>query len=120
MTWEEIKNFKKEEFDCKCGCGKNNINIDLVERLDRIRTVLNMPMKINSGSRCESHNHLVGGKDDSAHLYGLAVDFEVPGSSFRFVSMSMCMRMFKRIGIGKTFIHVDIDESKPWPVCWMY
>jgi uncharacterized protein YcbK (DUF882 family) len=119
MTWDDIKNFKQEEFNCP-DCGKNNISLELVSRIDRIRTVVNMPMKITSGCRCEAHNLTVGGKDDSAHLEGLAVDFSVPGSSFRFIVLSMCMRMFKRVGIGKTFIHVDIDEGKPWPVCWMY
>lgn len=119
MTWT-IQHFAKAEFDCKCGCGKNNISHELVERIERIRTTMNMPMKINSGCRCEEYNKLVGGKEDSAHLYGLAVDFLVPGSSFRFISLGMCMRLFKRVGIGKTFIHVDLDESKPWPVCWVY
>jgi len=27
---------------------------------------------------------------------------------------------FDRIGIGATFIHVDIDESKPQDVLWEY
>ena len=120
MTWDDIKHFKKNEFDCACGCGKNNIDIELIERLDRIRSALNMPMKITSGCRCEEHNRKVGGKADSSHLYGLAVDFHVPGSAYRFIALSLCMRLFKRVGIGSNFIHVDKDATKPWPVCWMY
>lgn len=119
MTWDTLKHFKKDEFACPC-CGKNNMDIELVERLERVRSIITMPMTITSGCRCEKHNHDVGGKADSAHLYGLAVDFGVPGSTFRFIVLGMCMRLFKRVGIGNTFIHVDKDDSKPWPVCWVY
>ena len=27
---------------------------------------------------------------------------------------------FKRIGVGKTFIHVDIDKNKSQHVMWLY
>ena len=77
--WSTIKYFKKSEFTCKCGCGLNNIDINLVKILDGIREHYNKPIIINSGSRCEKHNREVGGVADSKHLYGKAADFVVSG-----------------------------------------
>jgi hypothetical protein len=31
-----------------------------------------------------------------------------------------CAHGIKRIGIGKTFIHVDVDDTLPQNVMWLY
>ena len=54
------KNFKKSEFDCKCGCNMPDdvlANITkLASQLQYIRDNVAMPITINSGYRCEAHN----------------------------------------------------------------
>ena len=46
--------FKREEFNCKCGCGKNNIKYDLVQILEEIRSHFGgNPLIVTSGTRCE-------------------------------------------------------------------
>ena len=46
--------FKREEFNCKCGCGKNNINPKIVQILEEIRSHFGgNPLIVTSGTRCE-------------------------------------------------------------------
>ena len=79
VTWDNIKYFRKDEFTCKCGCGLNNINMNLVQILDEIRAYFNTPVNVSSGCRCKKHNKNVGGDYNSRHLLGKAADIVVPG-----------------------------------------
>ena len=113
--------FKDDEFKCKCGCGTNNISNKLVDKLDSVRWVIDKPIVINSACRCEKHNKAVGGSVASSHLKGLAVDIACTDSSYRDLLLRELLKQgFSRIGIAKTFIHIDIDESKPDNVIWVY
>ena len=50
------------------------------EVMERVRTLLgNRPILISSGYRCPEVNRAVGGSSTSAHMTGLAVDFNCPG-----------------------------------------
>ena len=40
--------FRKEEFDCKCGCGLNNINEALMERIFEMRKETGIGFTIGS------------------------------------------------------------------------
>lgn len=120
MTWNDIKYFKPAEFDCKCGCGKNNISLDLVQLLDHVRYTVRFPMEITSGCRCDAYNLQVGGVADSAHVLGLAADISADTSFKRFALLNALISFFPRVGVGATFIHVDIDATKPQLVAWVY
>ena len=114
INWSEVKHFKQEEFMCKCGCGFNNINDELVLLLDIARGLAKVPFSINSACRCEKHNKKSWGVKDSAHCKGLAVDISVVGDSIRFAVVSALLSVgFKRVLIYDTFIHVDMDLTKP-------
>ena len=44
------KNFTRDEFQCQCKkCEAQMIDTELVEKLQRIRDVLGVPLKITSG-----------------------------------------------------------------------
>lgn len=118
MSW---KFFTKAEFACKCGCGKNNISPDLITKLDEARDMYHQPMTIESGSRCSAWNKHEGGKRTSAHLKGLAADIRctAPRDRFRLLNIFYILG-FKRIGIGRTFIHVDISKELDPEVTWLY
>lgn len=121
IIWDEIKNFIESEFDCNCGCGLNDINTDLVYKLDEARELAGVAFKINSACRCEKHNSSkeVGGELDSSHPRGLAVDIKVLSSAHRFLILKSLLAVgFNRIGVYKTFIHCDIDKTKPQNVVW--
>ena len=110
--------FKRSEFACKCGCGKNDISFSLVRKLDEIRAIVGFPLKVNSGCRCSTYNKTVGGKEDSAHTRGLAVDIQCTTSRKRYILMKLFLMKFNRVGVYKTFLHVDLDEEKPKYVLW--
>ena len=112
--------FKEDELACKC-CGKLVISDMLVDMLDSARTKAGIPFVITSGYRCESHNKEVGGSKSSSHLEGLAVDIGATNSVERGkILRALFMSGFSRVGIAKTFIHVDVDYTKVKPVTWMY
>ena len=78
-------------------------------------------MVINSGYRCKKHNKDVGGKKDSAHLYGVAADIETKSDSKRYkVVTALLDAGFTRIGIGNGFVHVDEDPEKSRSRMWRY
>lgn len=81
-TWEDIKHFKKSEFTCKCGCGLNNIQLEVVKIADEVREHFGNPAIVTSGTRCPKHNAEVGGVANSRHLAGKAIDMYVQNVSW--------------------------------------
>ena len=113
------QDFDKEEFACKCGCGYDDINIILVERLQIIHNALGEPLSIVSGCRCEKHNSLMGGRINSSHMRGMAADVLVKNSNFRYKFLKQAFKIFYRIEIPDgPWIHVDMDDTLPQEVCF--
>jgi uncharacterized protein YcbK (DUF882 family) len=110
-------NFYRDEFACPC-CGADNIDYQLVQKLQKLRSAYGRPLVITSGVRCGKHNEEVGGEKYSSHLYGFAVDIACSDSSQRWELIALCMRMFRRVGKYDSWIHVDIDPQKPQGVFW--
>lgn len=119
---ERMKYFKASEFDSPDRKGSGLLmNKDFLNKLDLARQLAGIPFKINSGYRTKEHNEKVGGTEHSSHLKGLACDISATRSRDRFLILSACIKAgFTRIGVGKTFIHVDLDEEKPNRVTWLY
>ena len=67
-------NFNVSEFACKCGCGFNIIDQRIINMAQTIRDALGVPVRVNSGCRCDKHNAKVGGVKGSKHTKGLAAD----------------------------------------------
>ena len=117
INWSEVKYFKQEEFTCKCGCGFNNINEELVLSLDISRGFAKVPFSINSACRCDKHNKQIGGVKDSAHCKGLAVDISTYSDIIRFAIVEALLHAgFTRVLMYDTFVHVDMDLTKPNPI----
>jgi len=78
---------------------------------------------INSGARTHYWNRKVGGVANSAHKIPKckAADIKAPTRAIRNRIVQIAKEIgFKRIGIGKTFVHLDNDYSKPQYVAWGY
>jgi len=115
------KNFDRSEFACKCGCGYDAINPGFVERLQKLRDMVGKALYINSGCRCPAHNAACGGVPHSSHMRGLAADISTRDGELRFKLIAAAFSTgFDRIGVGKDFVHLDIDTDLPHPRLWPY
>ena len=110
------KNFSEWEFRCKC-CQSGHAKKILVQKLQKLRDRIGIPISVASGFRCAFHNREVGGADTSAHMDGLAADITCKDM---FVLLRAAIKEFDRVGIAKNYIHVDIDENKSQFVYWLY
>jgi len=118
-----FKYFKFNEFDSPdCpGSGELYISKKLIEKLDAVRNELGGPIRVNSGYRTPEHNKKVGGVADSPHLYGYAADLSVGNGRDRYRLITLLLKHgINRIGIGKNYIHIDIDPVKDKDVIWVY
>lgn len=107
--------FKSEEFDCKDGNnGGVKINIELVKVLEDARLFFNAPIVVTSGIRNPAYNAKVGGAPKSQHIIGNAADIKVKGVEPKYVYEYFDKLYPSKFGIGlyKTFVHVDVRETK--------
>ena len=105
-----MRYFNYHEFDSPdaIGSGEHMMDEDFLEMLDRARHLAGVPFKINSGYRTKEHNKKVGGKTNSAHTMGCAADIHCVDSRSRCYILGALLEVgFNRIGIAKTFIHVE-------------
>lgn len=118
--------FSPQEFACKCGkCGKGypEMQPSTLSKLKQARQIAGVPFVLTSAYRCEEHNRNVGGKPNSAHLRGYAVDIKVQNSQSAMKILKALLSVgFNRIGYNsKTkFFHVDDDPTLPQGVFFDY
>lgn len=116
-----MRYFTIEEFDCKCGCGKNDMQELFLNKLDYARQRAAIPFVVNSGSRCEAHNKAEGGKPNSDHVTGEGVDIKCQTSFDRWrIVRAAIAAGIRRIGIAKTFVHLGDNLNNPNPRIWVY
>jgi len=123
-----MKYFTTSEFDSPDKPGSGSLmSKTIIEMLDDVRGKFGKPIVINSGYRTEEHNARVGGKPKtetskgSSHMYGLAADLSCTNSTDRYNLIFLLQQTgFQRIGVGSTFIHVDIDFDKAQSKIWTY
>ena len=117
-----MKHFEEHDFDSPDLEGSGSLmDCEFLEKLDQAREIADIPFVINSGFRTVRHNKKVGGKSESSHLKGLAVDISCTDSRSRYYIITALLEAgFTRIGVGKSFIHVDDDKEKSPDVIWAY
>lgn len=112
--------FDISEFDSpdQIGSGEN-MKRETLLMADRARGHCGFAWVINSGYRTPDHNKKVGGSPNSSHIRGYALDVSCKDQKRRMsIVKSAIEEGFHRIGIYKTFIHLDNDPSKA-PRLWM-
>ena len=117
-----MRYFTLDEFDSPDLPGSGaQMQPEFLAKLDEARHIAGVPFRINSGVRSEAWNQRVNGSKGSSHLTGWAADIQATTSNRRYLVLSALIRVgFRRIGIADTFIHVDMDPSKPQNVTWLY
>lgn len=117
-----LKHFQPREFQCqclKCGLGIEQMQTELLEHLEMARMLSNVKYRLVSAMRCAKRNNEEGGVNGSAHVTGWAVDIEAKSAAQRYrVLYGLIKAGFNRIGIYETFIHADMDPTKPAGVVW--
>lgn len=111
------RNFKIQEFECRCGCEMPSdvyINIvKLANQLQVLRDFIGKPIKITNAYRCENHNEIVGGVKNSMHIFGKAADLQVKGMTpnelYKTIDSLIDDGEMLQGGLGlyNTFVHYD-------------
>ena len=126
ITWNSVdeimndlsNNFSRSEFECKCGCGFDTVDVELIKVLEEARTYFDSPISINSGNRCEEHNKAMGGSPNSQHLTGKAADIRVVGISSDEVFSYFAEKYLDKYGKGDYNGRVHIDVRSGGGVQW--
>lgn len=116
------KHFSESEFQrCTPPCSLQDMKQDFMNRLDTVRDVTGIPLVITCAYRSREYDLAKGRSGNSAHTRGMAVDIRCTTSANAFKIVQAALKVgFTRIGIGKTFIHLDSDTSLPQNVMWNY
>ena len=106
--------FNRSEFACKCGCGFDTVDAELLDIVVDVRSHFGAAVTINSGCRCATYNTKIGGAKKSRHLTGDAADIVVDGVSASEVASYLERRYSTRYGIFRyhNFTHVDRRPNK--------
>lgn len=118
------EHFTTEEFECRdrCGFGSSpgDVSPELIVKLEGIRARIG-PVRISSGCRCILHNDAIGGTKTSSHTRGEAADIVCPSSADAYAIVKAALEVgFKRIGLERGCVHVDVSSTLPWPVLFTY
>jgi len=123
VRWGKYENFSEEEFKCQCGCGAVDMDEDFIYKLQAIRTLLDAPITITSGYRCEDHDWSLGGAGN--HTTGRAVDVRV-GLENVHALIKWGIQHMTGIGIKmhgpipSRFVHLDNLTGDMRPRIWSY
>jgi len=111
------KNFNRQEFRCRCGCGFNTVDVELLTLLEQIRYKFCSPIIITSGCRCKNHNQKIGGSKKSQHMLGKAADIKVinmpPQDIYNFIDNLYPNKY--GFGLYSDWVHIDVrSEMARW------
>tara|TARA_R100000734_G_scaffold9777_1_gene7425 strand:- start:71 stop:463 length:393 start_codon:yes stop_codon:yes gene_type:complete len=124
--------FNFQEFDSPDEIGSGmpidqggKMNKEFLFKLDEARMLAGTPFRITSGYRSEAYNEELRKRgykasNNSSHCKGCAVDIAVNSGLQRSAIVCALAKVgFTRIGIAKTFVHVDLDKEKQNSI-WLY
>ena len=116
------KYFSEAEFRrCTPPCSLQDMSQELMLKLDNARQMAGIPFVLNSAYRSVAYEKSKGRAGTSSHCKGLAVDIRCNSYATRWkIVKALIDNGITRIGIGKTYIHADVDTQKTQCVIWHY
>lgn len=116
------KYFVEKEFQrCTPACHLSDMDPAFLDTLDRVRELAGIPLVLNSAFRTKAWELQHGRTGTSSHCKGLAVDIRCGSDASRYRILSAALRLgVCRIGVGRTYIHLDTDGTKSQNVVWHY
>lgn len=119
-----MKQFDSEFLDfsvCVPVSKVEDLDTELVSLLRSAQAISGIRFSISSARRSKSYELSRGRDGSSSHVKGLAVDILTSDSHTRYkVLLSLAMVGVPRLGVGKNFIHADIDLKKAHPIIFHY
>lgn len=98
----------------------NLLDNKLKTKIDNLNFYIKGDILITSGFRTKEHNAEVKGSPTSSHLKGLACDIKCDNSKSRFMILIYAFFAgFRRFGLAKDHIHLDVDKEKPQFCIWL-
>lgn len=118
----EYEFFSDKDFkNATPSCSIFDMDDNLLIMLDKLRKIIGQPVIINSAYRTTEYEKSKRRSGSSSHCKGKAVDIRCVSDSYKFLIVQTALALgFKRIGIGSTYVHLDIDEEKNQNVLWTY
>lgn len=116
--------FTTIEFACPCkhlSCQEQRIAVELVDKLQTIRSAVGSSIRVSSGFRCRAHQADLSkkgyetAKGISQHELGRAAD--ISSSALPTLELRKTVKQFfKAIGTANNFLHVDLraDKERAW------
>lgn len=102
-------------------CKITDINPSSLKRLDNAREFAGIPFVVNSAYRSPEYEVSKGRSGKGAHTEGCAFDIRCTDSRSRWLVVFSALSVgFTRIGIGKTFVHLDDSDCLTPNVIWLY
>lgn len=114
--------FQESEFKrCTPSCRMEQMDPAFLTLLDRVREAAGIPLVLNSAYRSPAYEKKKGRTGTSSHCEGKAVDIRCNASTNRYKILKAAMECgIRRIGVGKTYIHLDSSETHAQDVIWHY
>lgn len=92
-----------------------------LKKLDQTRDYAGIPFRLTCSFRSKAWDLWKGRSGKSAHTKGYAFDIEAKTDSRRFkIVKAAILCGWNRIGIAKTYVHLDDDPSLSHQVLWLY
>lgn len=107
--------FARKEFACRCGCGFDTVDAELLDVLESVREEFGLPIRVTSGCRCHTHNAREGGGKNSQHLFGRAADIHINGVNSVEIAKFIDDTYGDKYGVGvySTWVHIDTRSNGP-------
>lgn len=118
----KAKFFSDEEFEaCSPTCSRSQICDSSLARLDLARSIAKTPFVLSSAYRSREYEISKGRSGSGAHTEGRAFDIRCVDATQRDRIIRAALEVgFKRIGIARTFVHLDDSPNLKQNVIWVY
>lgn len=126
IDWTAYPNFQPHEFACS-HTGRIHMDPEFLALLQQLRTLLGVPLIINSGYRDPTHPREAAKLHPGPHTTGRAADVQARGAlAHRILSLALPLG-FTGIGVQQRgqgrFLHLDTvapSIAGPRPFVWSY
>lgn len=130
-----LKHFSEDEFRRSSFClpGETSLSATIIQdplslfdwptlkKLDQTRDYAGVPFRLACSFRSKAWDLSKGRSGKSAHTKGFAFDVEAHTDHRRFLILRAAILCgWNRIGVAKTYIHLDNDPGLSKQVTWLY